>query len=83
MFRFADDVALRTACRLNVKAIHGCECDPAGWRGHVHLPSKYDADDPNKLLREKEIESAAAEQEPNDGLLGAGAAEIVLTKRLQ
>jgi hypothetical protein len=48
---------------------------------HFHV--FYDADDPNKLLRETEIEPTAAEQEPKDGLLGAGAAEIVLTKRLQ
>ena len=43
----------------------------------------YDADDPGKLIREEQIESGAAEQEPKDGLMGAGYVEIVLTGRLR
>jgi len=43
----------------------------------------YDADDPAKLLGEKQVESAATGQNPEDGLMGAGYVEIVLTKRLQ
>jgi hypothetical protein len=43
----------------------------------------YDADDPATVLAERQTESVAAEQNPKDGLMGAGYVEIVLTKRLQ
>jgi Immunity protein 26 len=43
----------------------------------------YDDDDPATLLGEKQIEPAAAEQNPEDGLMCAGYVEIVLTERLQ
>ncbi|MHB1447160.1 MAG: Imm26 family immunity protein [Acidimicrobiales bacterium] len=39
----------------------------------------YDEDDPNRLVREEQIRPESAEQGPRDGLLGAGAAEKVLT----
>jgi len=43
----------------------------------------YEDSDPNKLVREEQVEPGAAEQGPKDGLLGAGAVEKVLTTQLQ
>ncbi len=42
----------------------------------------YDDNDPNKVVREEQIDPGAGEQGPKDGLLGAGAVEKVLTGRL-
>lgn len=39
----------------------------------------YDDNDPNKLLREEQVQPGEAEQGAKDGLLGAGAVEKVLT----
>jgi hypothetical protein len=35
----------------------------------------YDDDDPNRVLREKQVAPGEAEQAPKDGLMGAGFAE--------
>lgn len=43
----------------------------------------YDADDPNKVIREEQVESAANEHGAKDGLMGSGYTEIVLTERLR
>jgi hypothetical protein len=43
----------------------------------------YDDNDPNKLLREEQVEAGAAEQGPKDGLMGAGFVEKVLTSQLR
>ena len=42
----------------------------------------YDDDDPNKLVREEQVEPGADEQGPKDGLMGAGFAEKALTSLL-
>jgi hypothetical protein len=42
----------------------------------------YDDDDPNRLLREVQVPPGDAELAPNDGLMGAGFAEGVLTRLL-
>lgn len=42
----------------------------------------YDPDDPNRLLREDQVAPGAAEQDPRDGMAGAGAVEIRLTRLL-
>ncbi|WP_187271856.1 immunity 26/phosphotriesterase HocA family protein [Aeromicrobium terrae] len=42
----------------------------------------YDDGNPNKRLREEEIQPGVAEQRPKDGLMGAGFVEIILTKLL-
>jgi Immunity protein 26 len=39
----------------------------------------YDDNDPNKVVREQPIAAGSAEQEPKDGLMGAGFVEKVLT----
>lgn len=43
----------------------------------------YDDDDPNKVVREEQVEPGAAEQAPKDGLMGAGFAEKVLTSLMR
>lgn len=42
----------------------------------------YDANDPNRLMREEATSKEEVDQLPRDALLGAGAVEIVLTKLL-
>lgn len=39
----------------------------------------YDDSDPNRLIREQQVSPGESEQAPKDGLLGAGAAEKILT----
>jgi hypothetical protein len=43
----------------------------------------YDDSDPNKLVREVQIEPGAIEQGPKDGLMGAGYLEKALTAQLR
>lgn len=43
----------------------------------------YDADDPNKLLREERIIPGVAEQGPKDGLMGAEYVENLLARLLK
>ena len=43
----------------------------------------YDDRDPNKFIREEQVSPGEAEQGPRDGLLGAGALEIRLTRLLR
>jgi hypothetical protein len=42
----------------------------------------YDENDPNRLVREEQIPPGAAEQGPQDGLMGAGFVEEVLSDAL-
>ena len=42
----------------------------------------YDPDDPNRVVREEQITPGTAEQGPKDGMAGAGAVEIRLTRLL-
>jgi hypothetical protein len=42
----------------------------------------YDDDNPNKVLREKQVAPGEAEQAPKDGLMGAGFTEAILTRLL-
>jgi hypothetical protein len=43
----------------------------------------YADDDPNELVREEEVLPGEAEQDPKDGMLGAGAVEKLLTALLR
>jgi hypothetical protein len=42
----------------------------------------YDDNDPNRVLREKQVAPGEAEQAPKDGLMGAGFTEAILTRLL-
>jgi hypothetical protein len=42
----------------------------------------YDDNDPNRLLREKQVAPGEAEQGPKDGLMGGGFTEAILTRLL-
>lgn len=43
----------------------------------------YDDNDPNRVIREEQVQPGVAEQLPKDGLLGAGAVEKLLTALLR